>query len=507
MRTIHSSKNLLFSLSITLVTILLGFITRQVFISNIGIEYLGLNGLLSNILGAVTLLESGFGLSITYNLYKPLAEGNEKEVIALVQLYNRVYRYIALGIFTVSMTLLPFLDYFINDTEKPAHITIIFILFVINTLIPYFTAHKRALISSDQRNYKLATIDLLFHVFSSILKISILYFVASYILFLSAEVILLLITNLALSRKVNRLYPYIKTNIKYEIDVPTKRKIKEIVRASFISGLGGYFMYSSSNILISKYVSLTAVGLYSNYKLLSDSTTGIVNQFINCSSASIGNLIASCDTAHVYRVYRSIMLLNFIVAMTAGCGLFHLFNPFISLWIGEEFCFPVSTVFLIVLFFLLNALRLSIFTFKTKAGIYHPDRYTALFQGIINVVVALILVHHFDIDGILAAMNISVLAIGFWQTPRLVYKMCFKKPLYLYFCDYLMFLSGGVISCIALHFFKNAFYPNQDLTSFVINGVACVIMTPIIYSILFCKSEAFIFMIKHIHILILRKRM
>ena len=68
------------------VIILLGFLSRKVFINSLGEEYLGVNGLLTNVLSMMVLIEGGIGISIVYNLYKPLAENNKEKILALVQL-------------------------------------------------------------------------------------------------------------------------------------------------------------------------------------------------------------------------------------------------------------------------------------------------------------------------------------------------------------------------------------------------------------------------------------
>ena len=90
MRTLNSTKNIISSFLIMGIGVIFSFITRKLFIDTIGIQYLGLNGLLSNILAAVTLIESGFGASVIYNLYQPIAKGDKQTVIALIQLYKKV---------------------------------------------------------------------------------------------------------------------------------------------------------------------------------------------------------------------------------------------------------------------------------------------------------------------------------------------------------------------------------------------------------------------------------
>ena len=96
MRIINSMKNITFSILSQIVIVVLGFISRKVFLDSLGLEYLGVNGLLTNVLSMLSLVEGGIGTSIIYNLYKPLAENDEPKIISLVQLYKKLYMYIAI---------------------------------------------------------------------------------------------------------------------------------------------------------------------------------------------------------------------------------------------------------------------------------------------------------------------------------------------------------------------------------------------------------------------------
>ena len=89
MRTESSLKNMYIGIITQIIITLLGFISRKVFISGLGTEYLGINGLLTNVLSMLSLVEGGIGTSIVYNLYKPLADNDAEKVTALVQLYKK----------------------------------------------------------------------------------------------------------------------------------------------------------------------------------------------------------------------------------------------------------------------------------------------------------------------------------------------------------------------------------------------------------------------------------
>lgn len=79
-RTHYSLMNSSISTIVYLIKLVLSFAVRSYFIKYLGVEYLGLNGLFTNILSFLSLAELGIGTSIVYELYKPLAFDNKEEI-------------------------------------------------------------------------------------------------------------------------------------------------------------------------------------------------------------------------------------------------------------------------------------------------------------------------------------------------------------------------------------------------------------------------------------------
>lgn len=94
------------------IIILLGFISRRVLIYSVGVEYLGINGLMTNILTIFSLAESGIGLAIGYSLYKPLAENNIELVKSLMRFYRTTYRILACLTAVIGLAFYPALPIF-----------------------------------------------------------------------------------------------------------------------------------------------------------------------------------------------------------------------------------------------------------------------------------------------------------------------------------------------------------------------------------------------------------
>ena len=130
MRIKNSIKNVIFGIGGEIFTTLLSFISRTIFIHILGVEYLGVNGLFSNILSMLSLAELGVGSAIIYNMYKPLAEKNKEQLKSLMRLYKNAYTLIGVTIALIGLAITPFLSFIIKDKPDVPYLTFIYLLFL-----------------------------------------------------------------------------------------------------------------------------------------------------------------------------------------------------------------------------------------------------------------------------------------------------------------------------------------------------------------------------------------
>ena len=97
-----------------MLVVILKFVTRTVFIRTLGKAYLGINGLFADVISMLSLAELGVDTAITYQLYKPLAEHDDKRVRVLLKFYKQAYRVIGTVILYVIGTV-----WFIVLTKMP----------------------------------------------------------------------------------------------------------------------------------------------------------------------------------------------------------------------------------------------------------------------------------------------------------------------------------------------------------------------------------------------------
>ena len=84
-----------------IISLFLAFFSRKIFLDNLGAEFIGLTGTLSNILGILNLSEMGIGLCISYFLFKPIADNDRHEICNIISLLGYLYKRI--GFFIVSI--------------------------------------------------------------------------------------------------------------------------------------------------------------------------------------------------------------------------------------------------------------------------------------------------------------------------------------------------------------------------------------------------------------------
>lgn len=491
MRINNSIKNIYISVVTQIIIILLGFISRKVFLDNLGAEYLGINGLLTSILSMLSLVEGGIGLSIVYNLYKPLAENDRPKIIALVQLYKKLYTVLAIVIFILSTVLYMFLESFIKGETTVPFVGIVYFIFVITNVISYLNAHKWSLINADQKGYVIAKYNLVFNIITTISKILVLKLTQNYILFLLIELVIFLIQNIYNGKVVNDRYPYIKTKEKYNVDEDTKDNLITNVKALFLHNIGTYCVFGTDNLLISGFVGVTTVGIYSNYTMIINQLAALLTPILNGIGESVGNLIATESKEKNYEIFKVIYLINFWIYSLSIIFLYNLLEPFITWWLGEGLLLDKLSFIFILINFYLTGLRTCVNMFKCKAGIFTNDKYVPLIESVVNLVSSIILVKYFGLAGIFMGTTISTVSIPLWTQSKLVYKYVFNKSVLEYFKKYFTYIILTIITGIITTSLCNILVPWIGFSSLVVKGIICVVSVNLIYILIFYKTDEF----------------
>lgn len=494
MRIRNSIINVSAGIGSQVIITLLSFISRTVFITYLGVEYLGINGLFTNILGMLSLAEAGIGSAIIYNLYKPVAENDEEKINMLMRFYKKAYMVIALIVFLLGLSIMPFLGYFVKDSNvENTHL--IYIIFLLNTASSYLFSYKISFLNVCQKSYISTGIYSISSIISTCIKIGILYATQNYILYLVIDIIITITTSVFLSVVVDRMYPFLKKKVSSQLDSETKNNIIKNVKALVLHNIGGYLVFGTDNMIIASFVSVAAVGLYSNYYMLINICRTFINQFFDNITHSVGNLVAKENSDKIYSVFKTTMLCNFWIYSIFSIILYIIMEPFITLWIGSEFVMGKSVLIILMINFYVSGMRRSISMIKTTSGIFHEDRYAPFIEAAVNLGVSIILVQYLGITGVFIGTLISTLVVPFWIAPYLVYTKVFNKPVIHYFLKYIYYIAIGIGTCFVTSFICN-FAPYDGLFQLAVRGILCLVIPNVIYICIFYKTDEFKYLLR-----------
>ncbi|MGU8276704.1 lipopolysaccharide biosynthesis protein [Clostridium perfringens] len=486
----NSIKNISIGLGGQVLSLLLSFINRTIFINTLGEQYLGINGLFSSILSVLSLAELGIGSAIIYNMYKPLADNDNKKIQMLINLYRNLYHIIGIVVGILGMLLIPFLDFVIKGNIDIPNLKIIYILFLSNSVLSYFFAYKRSILIADQKNYLINIYQYLFNIIQIIIQVVILKLTNNFIFYLLIQCISGLLLNIYISKQANKLYPFIRKRNSISLEKNEKIKIFKNVYAMFMYKINGVILNSTDNIVISMFIGISYVGLYSNYLLIVNSVIMILDIIFSSLTSSIGNLNAIESKAKKYEVFNTINFIAFWIYGFSSICLYCLLNPFIEVWLGKGYLLDNFTVLIIILNFYTSGMQYATCAYRDTTGLFWNGRYLPILASILNIFFSIFLAPKLGIAGVILGTILSRVFTYFWFDPKIIYKNIFNTPVKIYFLKY-SFYTFIVIITGLISVKVTSIMGNISFFSFIISIILCVLISNTIFLIVFFRSKEF----------------
>lgn len=489
-RTKYSVKNATFSIITQIVNLIISYITRFIFVRTLSQEYLGVNGLFTNILTVFSLAELGIGSAIVFAMYKPIAENNEQKIKAYMNFYKKCYTIIALVIFVIGMLILPNLKFFINEESNINNLDIIYLLYLADSVFSYLFVYKISIINAMQKNYIYNLYQLIGKIIATILMCLSLILFKNFIIYLAIQMLSKLLINITISIKADNMYPFIKNTKGYKLEKLEKKNIFKNVYGLFCNQIGTVLINGTDNIIISKYVSLGAVGLYSNYYLVISALSNFIGQIFNSIVASVGNYGASENKEKNYELFKKIFFINFVIVSFCTIEVFSCINTFIKISFGAEYLLDNLTVIIIIINFYILTMKNVVGTFKYALGIFWEDKYSTFARAIINIIVSVILAKKIGIVGVFLGTLISDILTTFWFQPYVLYKYGFNESVLKYFLQYFKYTLIIVIQICLIYIINHYLINIRELfILLIVQAIIGMVIFAIVIYTLYRKNE------------------
>ena len=458
-RTKNSFYNLATSLSTELISLVLKFVVRTIFIYQLGVVYLGINSLIMNLISLLSLTELGFGTAITFHLYKPLNKGDEKKIRQLLLFFKHTYFIIGIIILCLGLLLLPTLNIIIAENTLDISVHIIFLLYLVQTVSSYlFYAFKHTLIRAHQKEYVINNFKTFFSILSSVLQITIILLTRNFYLFVGILILTNFIMNISIARYAEIKYKSMLLPDNTPLDKNEKKELYFDSISIVFYKLYDKITGSLGNVFLTAFAGLYVVGLFSNYMLIFSTIIVFLSKIYSAIVSSLSDLKATENNDNLIKIFNFMNFITFIIFGFVSIVTYFVLDLFIEVWIGSAYLFTEKFKILFSINLLLTGYKLFFDLFRTSLGLFQKAKFRPIIGIVINVILSYLLIKRFGVIGLLSASIFTNIATFFWYDPLIIIK-------YGIFYDFKKYFFTNVIyfSCLVFTF---------TLTYFIVSKVS-----------------------------------
>lgn len=438
-------KNITVAFFSNILIYMLSLFTSRIIKEKLGLDILGLNGVLANVVSILSLTELGVGGAITFALYKPLAHQNRELIKSIMAFYKRAYHYIALAVAVIGLALLPLVPGFIKSTEfSKSYIYIVYVLFLANSVFSYLLVYKRTLIVADQKNYVITTITLVYTYALKIFQLIAVFYTSNYILFLVIQIVCTLVYNLVISFVCDKLYPFLKEKAA-KLDQEHVQLITRKIKALFFHSIGGVVVLGTDNILISYFCGITEAGRYTSYLSIVNMIGTVVVIIFDSLRDSLGNFLVTETQERKRELFNNLFFMNQTVVAIFSVCLVLLLTPFVRMWFGADTILPNYVVASMVLCFYIQKSMICVGGMKSSAGLFEQDRFVPLYESFVNLIASILLAQRFGIVGIVWGTIISTVVGPFLIQPLILFRCILSENIIKYLISYISYFIRFII--------------------------------------------------------------
>lgn len=471
-RTHKTLRDSAVSLMGQIITILLSFVSRKVFIQYLGVELLGLNSTFASLLNTLSLAELGFQQVIVFHLYGVLAKGDKEQINALVNIYKLVYRCVGCFFLAAALCCTPFLQYILSDIEATPIVRVYFLIQAATGACTYFLAYKRNILYADQSSYLSGLIDMAVNSAATIVSILAAILTRNYMLFLVIQLVKTYLSNLIVHIACTRRYPFLHAT---KIDWKLLKKIASNLKDVVLERIAGYIYSSTDNLLISMFISTIQVGFLNNYTMILGNVKNLMKSLTNPLVPAIGNLVATDGEERQLETFRLLEQGYFWLTGMAVVPVYVLSDFFIRIYLGEAYVLPRLVLLFMCVDLYIHINQDSCLSFLSANGLFRARRNISIIGALVNLAVSALLIRPMGMAGILAGTAVS--QVYYWVARSVVaLRSCLKQSWGMFARYWLkqawmfgliaaaIWISGGVA--------QRLFVAN-DIVTFVLDGIVC----------------------------------
>lgn len=432
-RVHRSVMNIKVGMLFYVLSLLLAFFSRKIFLDCLGAEFIGLTGMLMNIMSFLSVAELGIGTSIVYFLYKPLQEENHQKINEVMSMLAFLYRCIGGIISLTGLVVSLFFPWWFDrlSTGLPL-VYFAFYAFLASSAAGYVFNYKQLLVSANQKQYLVNAYFQTIAITQSLVQILLAWYYRNLYLWVAVGLLFTIIGIIVFNYRIRQLYPWLRINLKEGRQ--NLKKYPEVLhktRQIFVQRIKDFILYRSDELLVGIFVNVTQVAFYGNYTIITSKLNFLVNILSDGMNAGVGNLVAEGNDQNTMKVFWELTAIRFLICGIVIFGLLLFIQPFVTCWFGPQYRLSDTIVYLLVFNIFIFLSRGVVENYISAHGLF-SDVWAAWIELVLNLSVTLCLAPFYGIVGILLGKVISVFFIAIFWKPYFLFSHGLKKSVSVY---------------------------------------------------------------------------
>ena len=456
-RVHRSVMNIKVGMFFYVLSLFLAFFSRKVFLDCLGAEFIGLTGMLMNIMSFLSVAELGIGTSIVYFLYKPLQEDNHQKINEVMSMLAFLYRCIGFIIGAGGLIISLFFPWWFGHlgTGLPL-VYFAFFSFLATSMVGYIFNYRQLLVGANQRQYVVNAYFQTIALVQSIVQIILAYYYRNLYLWVVVGLVFTIIGCIVFNYRIRKEYPWLRISLKEgKANLKKHPEVLKKTRQIFVQRIKNFILYRSDEILVGMFVSVIQVAFYGNYTIITSKLNFLVNILSDGMNAGIGNLVAEGNDKNTMKVFWELTAIRFLIVGIVVFGLLLFLQPFIVCWFGAQYRLSDLIVYLLVFNIFIFLSRGVVEMFISAHGLF-SDVWAAWAELFVNLAVTLCLAPFYGIVGILLGKIISVFFIAFFWKPYFLFSRGLHKSVTFYWKGmtpyYIIFACFVVITLLLRYY-------------------------------------------------------
>ena len=480
-RVHRSIMNIKVGMLFYVLSLFLAFFSRKVFLDCLGAEFIGLTGMLMNIMSFLSVAELGIGTSIVYFLYKPLQEDNHEKINEVMSMLAYLYRCIGLVILgggVLVSTCFP--QWFGNLSTGLPLVYFAFYAFLATSVAGYIFNYKQLLVGANQKQYLVNAYFQTIGIVQSLAQILLAWYYRNLWLWVVVGLIFTVVGIIVFNMRIRQLYPWLRVSFREgRQHLKQYPEVLQKTRQIFVQKIKDFILYRSDELLVGIFVSVTQVAFYGNYTIITSKFNFLVNILSDGMNAGVGNLIAEGNDKNTMKVFWELTAVRFLIVGIVVFGLLLFIQPFIVCWFGTQYRLSDIIVYLLVFNIFIFLSRGVVEMFISAHGLF-SDVWAAWTELVLNLTITLCLAPFYGIVGILLGKILSVFFIAMFWKPYFLFSKGLQKSVWIYwrgmFPYYTIFLLFTILALLLSHVVMEP----EATTMPRLAGYAIITYTPLI---------------------------